>query len=266
MKRKALVLPVLLLLAAAVASVDLDVAGHPAASAVRSADALTRLDPVAWDADAPAPKPAHTTAGPGLSKERVHLKFREGTTVRLRAGEFVGQPSQELSGLASLLARCPGVRIQRLFSRPEATLAADQARLEAKTGKDLADLNLWYRLILPPGEDIEALVDSLNALDLVEIAYPEPLPVPPPSLSPSPLFESQQGYLDPAPGGIDARTAWTVAGGTGANVEVIDIEYSWNVNHEDLSKAPGALIPNGTPEDPWERRPTRYRRSRRAGG
>jgi len=252
MKRKALVLPVLLLLAAAVASVDLDVAGHSAASAVRGADALTPLDPVAWGVDAPASKPAHTTVGPGLSRERVHLKFREGTGIRLRGGEFVGGPGRDIPGVASVLAGYPGVRIQRLFLRPEATLAADQARLEARTGKDLPDLNLWYRLILPPGEDIEALVDSLNALDFVEIAYPEPLPAPPPSPpSPSPLYEDQQGYLDPAPGGIDARAAWTVTAGSGSNVKVVDIEYSWNVAHEDLSKAPGALIPNDTPEDPY---------------
>jgi len=252
MKRKALVLPVLLFLAAAVASVNLDVAGYPAASAVRSADALTPLDPVTWGADAPASKPAQTTVGPGLSRERVHIKFREGTGIRLRGGEFVGGPGRDLPGVASVLAGYPGVRIQRLFSRPEATLAADQARLEARTGKDLPDLNLWYRLILPTGEDIEALVDSLNALDFVEIAYPEPLPAPPPSPpSPSPLYEDQQGYLDPAPGGIDARAAWTVTAGSGSNVKVVDIEYSWNVAHEDLSKAPGALIPNDTPEDPY---------------
>ena len=36
-------------------------------------------------------------------------------------------------------------------------------------------------------------------------------------------------------------------------MRIIDIEYSWNVNHEDLSaaRAPGAVVSNGTPNDPF---------------
>jgi subtilisin-like proprotein convertase family protein len=45
--------------------------------------------------------------------------------------------------------------------------------------------------------------------------------------------------------------AWGLPGGSGAGVKIIDIEYSWNTAHEDLSKAAGALIPNGTPQDPF---------------
>jgi hypothetical protein len=34
---------------------------------------------------------------------------------------------------------------------------------------------------------------------------------------PPPLYEANQGYLGAAPGGIDAKYAWTVAGGKGTN-------------------------------------------------
>ena len=47
-------------------------------------------------------------------------------------------------------------------------------------------------------------------------------------------FESFQGYLDPAPLGIDARFAWTLPGGRGENIRIVDIEYSWNLTHTDL--------------------------------
>ena len=43
-----------------------------------------------------------------------------------------------------------------------------------------------------------------------------------------------QGYLDPAPEGIDAEFAWTVAGGDGAGQNFVDIEWGWTLNHEDL--------------------------------
>lgn len=195
-------------------------------------------------------KPAHTTIGPGQSRERIHLKLQEGSGVRLRDGTFVSVTGRDVAGLEGVWGRYPGTRAERMFSRSEGDLAADEHRLEAKTGEDLADLNLWYRLTVGPGVDPEGLIDALNSLDIVEIAYPEPLPAPPPV---TPNFEGMQGYLDAPPGGIGAKLAWTLPGGTGAGVKIIDIEYSWNTAHEDLAKAraPGALIPNGTPQDPF---------------
>jgi subtilisin family serine protease len=190
----------------------------------------------------------HTTIGPGQSRERLHLKLQEGSGVRLRDGTFVSITGRDVGALREVLTQYPGTQVERMFSRPEAELAADERLLEAKTGKDLADLNLWYRLVVGAGAAPEALVDALNRLDIVEIAYPEPLPVPPPV---TPDYEDDQGYLDEAPGGIDAELAWTRGpGGRGSGVKVVDIEYWWNFDHEDLSKAVGALIPNGTPAVP----------------
>jgi subtilisin family serine protease len=49
----------------------------------------------------------------------------------------------------------------------------------------------------------------------------------------TPSFESYQGYLGPAPGGIDAPAAWRL-GVRGAGVWFADIEGNWNAEHEDL--------------------------------
>jgi hypothetical protein len=43
-----------------------------------------------------------------------------------------------------------------------------------------------------------------------------------------------QGYLGPAPMGIDAPAAWSLCGGQGAGVSLADLESSWNIDHEDL--------------------------------
>jgi hypothetical protein len=193
-------------------------------------------------------KPANAAIPPGYSHERLHLKFREGSGVRLRGNRFVSESGANLSGLTSVLARYPGTRIQRLFERPEGVLAREKARIEAKAGRQQADKNLYYRLVLSKGTDAEALLDALNALAVVEISYAEPLPSPPPA---TPDFTGQQGYREAATDGIDADFAETVPGGTGANVRIIDIEYSWNQSHEDLSKATSALIANKTPDDPF---------------
>ena len=49
----------------------------------------------------------------------------------------------------------------------------------------------------------------------------------------TPSFESYQGYLGPAPHGIDAPFAWR-NGYRGAGVWFADIEGGWNATHEDL--------------------------------
>ena len=49
----------------------------------------------------------------------------------------------------------------------------------------------------------------------------------------TPSFESYQGYLGPAPHGIDAPAAWR-RGYRGAGVWFADIEGGWNTDHEDL--------------------------------
>ena len=50
----------------------------------------------------------------------------------------------------------------------------------------------------------------------------------------SPDFRSRQQYLDAAPAGIDAPYAWTLPGGRGQGVKVVDCEWGWQVAHEDL--------------------------------
>lgn len=65
----------------------------------------------------------------------------------------------------------------------------------------------------------------------------------------TPSFESYQGYLGPAPHGIDAPAAWR-RGHRGARVWFADIEGGWNAKHEDL---PGDRITHagGTPIPDW---------------
>ncbi len=47
-------------------------------------------------------------------------------------------------------------------------------------------------------------------------------------------LEVFQGYLDPAPDGMDVRYVWTLPGGHGENVRIADIELNWNLQHNDL--------------------------------
>ncbi len=55
-------------------------------------------------------------------------------------------------------------------------------------------------------------------------------------------FTSNQGYLDAAPGGVDARFAWNMVGGKGNGVRVIDMERGFNLTHEDIRSNFDGLI------------------------
>ncbi|MCY1014192.1 S8 family peptidase [Pyxidicoccus sp. MSG2] len=217
--------------------------------------------------------------------ERLVVKFHEGTRVRLRGGRMValtqerGQDERALlsrqgltdarleSDVASVLAlveRAPRIGgVARLFKEDESLLAERKRTGEERGGRQLADLDLYFEVPLLPGtraEDVTALVERLNALDSVEVAYAEPRPEPamvdfgmsaavrsllaaadlPPT---TPLYEGNQGYLNAAPSGIDARYAWTVAGGAGAGVRIVDVEGGWRTTHEDM---PALFFQGGT--------------------
>ena len=60
----------------------------------------------------------------------------------------------------------------------------------------------------------------------------------------------RQNYLDVAPGGVDARYAWTQPGGKGAGVNIIDVEGDWQLQHEDLKANNRGLLAGTPPGDP----------------
>jgi hypothetical protein len=95
----------------------------------------------------------------------------------------------------------------------------------------------WWRLEVPAG-DVDATLRGLAIDPAVEQAFIPPTITLPSAAEDScpiktPSFESYQGYLGPAPEGIDAPAAWR-RGIRGAGVWFADIEGAWNGEHEDL--------------------------------
>ena len=125
-------------------------------------------------------------------------------------------------------------------SSTERELASSRRVARARSGRQQADLNLYFRINTRPDTNTVALLDALNALDIVDVAAPAAKPVPAPVTA---SFVALQGYRSAASsGGIDAEFAQTQAGGKGENVGIVDVEYSWNRSHEDLAKV-GRLAP-----------------------
>jgi Subtilase family len=215
----------------------------------------------AQQALAPRPPPQKMTL-PQMqaipSANRVHVKFREGNVVRFANGQLSGMPSADTASFQNVLGLRgigPGA-IRRMFTRPEADLDRERAEGQQSSGKQLADLNLYYIIDLPPGANAAEVADALNALDIVEHAEPERLPSPAPVDIPpaTPDFTANQGYKNSPPQGIGAPTTAAILGSNGGQRAFADVEYSWRLDHEDLEifAATNTLIPPGmTPVDPF---------------
>jgi subtilisin-like proprotein convertase family protein/subtilisin family serine protease len=174
---------------------------------------------------------------------RVIVKFEDSAKVRLRTEGLVSLTGADMGPFKRVLSVFTHPEIEKLFTRDEGQIDQDIREASQRSGRKLADLNGYYEMIVDP-EEVERFIQSLEDLDVVQLIYPTPLPVPPPEDIPpeTPDFELGQRYLDPAPEGIDARAAWSNSGGRGEGVTIIDIEYDWRDTHEDLENALGQKL------------------------
>ena len=144
--------------------------------------------------------------------------------------------------------------LRRQHAASEAEIDRQRIAAEQESGRDLADLNLYYIIKVPAGVDPAVLADRLNRLAVVEYAEPMGLPAPPPVdiAPPTPNFTANQGYKSAPPQGIGALNPVAVPGGDGAGIRFVDIEYSWQLDHEDLSISPARVLTGGaTLSDPF---------------
>jgi uncharacterized repeat protein (TIGR03803 family) len=185
-------------------------------------------------------KPAKTALLPGHDPHRIAVKFREGLNVRLRNNVLVSADPQLLARSRPLLDTLSAATWERADAVSEDIMDQMRQRAEQRLGRALPDPNLQFLVTLPPGMDAAPVMDSLNELDIVELAQPVPRRAPPPS---PPNFEPQQQYFDAAPIGGGVFNVWSNYGVFGAGVRVADVEFSHNASHQDLPS-----IENLTPD------------------
>jgi hypothetical protein len=174
----------------------------------------------------------------------------------LQAVSSIDTIEHDLETLAALLRAHPGAHVERRIRLPEETVDAIRLRARGAGSIDLADMNLYFEVHLPFLDDADRerarlgeLLAAFNRLEIVQVAFAEPI-MEVATLGPAerasaeallamqrtttPDFSDQQGYLYDAPVGVEADEAWNFAGGRGAGVKIVDIEFGWRFTHEDL--------------------------------
>lgn len=189
------------------------------------------------------------TSGPDLEAEvkgkpELIVVAKPEAAVQVTPDGVASATGASLSELQEVLSD-EGARLEPLFAA-----GGDEANAAVAPAPDDEAAQFFY--VDAPEERLETIAARLNEVDAVEAAYVKPAAEPAQQVlersaglnlmepdmaaapAASPDFRSRQQYLDAAPAGIDAPYAWTLPGGRGQGVKVVDCEWGWQVTHEDL--------------------------------
>ncbi len=192
---------------------------------------------------------------------------RSDTELRASPQGVASATGVDVSSLSKLLD-AEGVSMEPLFGLSEERIDSRAASLAAEPTSESGDFRLsqFYNVVAPE-EQLDSLCLKLQQNELVECAYVKPpaelaaiteeaeaileaereeaINEMKPLVDSAPItpnFTARQIYLNGSPAGIDARYAWTVPGGRGRGVRVIDLEWGWHFNHEDLRQNQGGVV------------------------
>ncbi|MCH9030939.1 MAG: hypothetical protein IIB00_01575 [candidate division Zixibacteria bacterium] len=158
-------------------------------------------------------KPLHTEISPRAELEFIVVKFTDESEVRKAIGKggspLVSLRNRNISEAEAVLkVYLQASRVSSIFAAPVAELDAQRKKLQLSSGLKLADMAGYYQIAITDPAEAMIVINQLNALDIVEIAYPMPKPEPAVAEATTPDFVAAQTYLNPAPDGVDADYAF----------------------------------------------------------
>ncbi len=177
-------------------------------------------------------------------RQRIIVKFHDDVKIPYEDGVEKHLGKYGIDPWEQLTKKFPGLTMRKLYTelKPEQILSLVKKDQEI-IGKDRNDTlpnMLTYFLVDFQRRVAPKELKKFKDWNIVQTAYFDP-PGSDPQVNPNykALFR-KQGYLDPAPKGIDAKFAWPRAngkgykGGDGAGISVIDMEWGWTLDHQDL--------------------------------
>jgi hypothetical protein len=131
-----------------------------------------------------------------------------------------------------------GLRVARLVTSVSPARIRALMESAADAHYQPPNFNAFAFVLLDPLDDARPLGMLLDQEPRVEFWYLDPDAENPGDVQPaddpnSPL----QGYLNPAPGGLDVRALWQQRGSAGAGISFADVELGWTIDHGELLNA-----------------------------
>jgi len=135
---------------------------------------------------------------------------------------------------------------RRLVSsvKPERLIEMERRAMQSPFPPLRSLLDYWVLDARDSEASLDEIIKNISAVPGVDKAYSMPEASDPAANPGDDPYAAQQGYLDAAPEGMDARWAWTQPDSCGAGVGVTDMEQGWLLTHEDLQNANPTLIFN----------------------
>ena len=178
---------------------------------------------------------------PASYKRRVVVKFRPDVRLSYTTEAQTQFATTAQREWTELTAAHPGIALVPYFSTlPEHTLRSLSESPGSQPAAVPPSFTQYFAIECPAGMDPEAVARTVASWPVVETAYAEADPAPPPVNPSDDPRNTDQHYEDAAPTGIDVRWAWAQADGSG--VGFVDMERGWTLNHEDLVAAGISII------------------------
>jgi serine protease len=232
-----------------------------------------RLQAISWSNEEvdmnQNPEPQEIDEDNIVSPPRVIVKFKEGKAPpyqsRIEGYDSIGDYIQKnnIGPWANLAERFPGISINLIFVSVDPETISNLVKKAQDMDRSYQDPNfLSYFAVeydkVPEDTSYEELFRNMQIIqkeisswENVELAYIQPGLAPLPAI-PTLANNNQMGlqeYLNPAnQSGVNAYAAWAQAGGSGLNIDFIDIERGWDLAHQDLSALPISLLAGANKE------------------
>ena len=165
-----------------------------------------------------------------LRAQRLTIKFHDHYRVRANKDGTVAVNDDYLQQVVAQY----DISFSQLISLPEQVLLSIEERAFSYSLKAQPDLAAMMVVHTPEDVSLLGLVEDLQKATTVEYVNVENIAPPPPGdIAPiTDDFTPLQSYLFDGDG-VAAAYLWGM-GRTGSNVRLADIEYGWNLSHEDL--------------------------------
>ena len=176
---------------------------------------------------------------------RVIVKFRDHIQLPYDKSAASEIEKRGIGPWERLTAEFKGIALTPLFrsKKPDEIIDLVNRAVEADPTYRPPNFMAYFAVSIPAGVNPEAVAKVLSTWPTVTVAYVEPPPIEPPVVNAADDSRSiNQGYLDQAPDGINAEYAWGFAGGDGTGQALVDLEWGWTFNHEDLAAIGITLI------------------------